>query len=450
MNELSEIINGGYCIGCGACASISSKHVKIVEDKYQKYVALVEPTADQKSLSDALNVCPFSNSGLNEDELSRNVFDQSKGKVGDVIGYYRSLYAGHVTEDDMRSKTTSGGIITWVLSQLLERKMVDAVIHVKESQKGGTLFEYTISRTTIEVLAGAKSRYYPIEISEVLDFVKRTEGKYVFVGLPCFVKAIRKYSMCDSVVAERIKYCIGLVCGHLKSKAFAEFVGWKSGIEPGKLAYIDFRYKLPDRPANDYGIYLRDTAGNSKVVATHDIPEANWGLGYFKYEACDYCDDIFSETADLAVGDAWLNHYTADSKGNSVIITRNGDIDLIISEGIQSGSLKLDNLSENEIRKSQGGGFRHRRSGLGYRLYLKQKRGEWAPNKRVSINPNGLSKSRKLIYKLRVYLREKSLEYWTQAKNDGNYKAFQQRMNGPTKVYYFLLKISAFMNKLKR
>ena len=42
--------------------------------------------------------------------------------------------------------------------------------------------------TPEEVLAGAKSRYYPIEMSKVMDFIKNNEGRYAFVGIPCFIK----------------------------------------------------------------------------------------------------------------------------------------------------------------------------------------------------------------------------------------------------------------------
>ncbi len=300
------------------------------------------------------------------------------------------------------------------------------------------------------MLAGAKSRYYPVEMSQVMDFVRETEGRYVFVGLPCFVKAARKFCMQDEVLEQRIVYFIGLVCGHLKSKAFAELMACQAGIGPDEIADIDFRHKLPERPADNYGIRVEGEDGDSKVLVARDTLGTNWGLGFFKYEACDYCDDIFSETADLAVGDAWLKQYTADSKGNSVVIARNGVIDTIISDGIQRGELKLDTLSAEEMRQAQGGGFRHRRSGLGYRLYLKQKKNEWAPDKRVAVNRNGTSFSRKLVYRYRVYLREKSSEFWKESRASGDYGSFESRMRGPSRGYSILLKAAAFGKRLIR
>ena len=98
--------------------------------------------------------------------------------------------------------------------------MADAIVHVHAAdlEADGVLFQYSISRCAEEVAEGAKSRYYPVEMSQVMDEVRRQHGRYVFVGLPCFVKAIRRLCMVDDVIAKRIVYCVGLVCGHLKSR----------------------------------------------------------------------------------------------------------------------------------------------------------------------------------------------------------------------------------------
>lgn len=448
MSDLKKVIDGGYCIGCGSCVSVDPSHIRIIEDDFQRYKASVYDD-NPVILDNAGKVCPFSNEVLNEDELSKNIFDYSEGKYGDVIGYYRSLFAGHVSDNSLRLKSTSGGIITWISCKLIEENKIDAVIHVKKSSRNGTLFEYGISYSCDDVIQGAKSRYYPIEISSVINVVKNRPGKYAFVGLPCFVKSIRNYMLQDPILSERIIYTIGLVCGHLKSKAFADFLAWQAGIEPGTLSDIDFRYKLENRNADNYGICVTDKNGISKTLVARDLIGTNWGLGYFKYEACDYCDDIFAETADITVGDAWLNSYTKNFKGNSVIITRNKIIDSLIIDGVKNGELVLDELSEQEMRNAQGGGFRHRRSGLGYRLYLKKRAGVWAPQKRVGINPKGLSFSRKIIYTLRVFISKKSSDYWMESRRINDYNYFIRKMRIPSRLYQLMLDSVSIAKKIK-
>ena len=446
MRQLIDVIEGGYCIGCGACASTGS--VTVVQDSFSQYQGQIEIGADAQALAAASQVCPFSDVGLNEDEIAQKVFDRTLGQYGEIIGYYQSLFAGHVVEPELRSKVTSGGIITWTLNQLLEQGYVDAVIHIKHSNEDGKMFEYGVSRSPEEVLAGAKSRYYPVEMSGVLDLVRDNAERYVLVGLPCFIKAARQLCEQDVVFGERIQYFVGLVCGHLKSKAFAEMMAWQAGVSPENLASIDFRHKIADRPAHSYGVRVTDRQGNNTVMAVADVFGTDWGQGFFKYEACDYCDDIFAETADLAVGDAWLDHYKDDSRGNCVVITRNEVIDRIVRDGLERGELNMDSLSEDEVRRSQSGGIRHRRAALGYRLHLKNREGLWVPKKRVSADRHAISFGRKLISNYRGHLRHRSIKVWRDCRVSSDFGRFERRMRWSSRGYELLVKGIGLRNQL--
>lgn len=68
------------------------------------------------------------------------------------------------------------------------------------------------------------------------------------------------------------------------------------------------------------------------------------GLGFFKPISSNFSDDVFNETADIVVGDAWLSPYNQDSKGNNIIITRSAVIDELISQGIKDKKLRLDKV----------------------------------------------------------------------------------------------------------
>ena len=93
-------------------------------------------------------------------------------------------------------------------------------------------------------MAGAKSRYYPIEMSKVMDFIKNNEGRYAFVGIPCFIKTARRICRQDPIIAKRIHFFVGLVCGHLKSKAYSDMLAWRAGFDPADMKTIDFRHNL--------------------------------------------------------------------------------------------------------------------------------------------------------------------------------------------------------------
>lgn len=456
---INTVINNDYCIGCGICASISGSPFKMKLTDDGKYQPILTNEKDNSKIN-VLSICPFAKENNKETEIGKEQFGQVKHiKYDKYLGYYLKSYGGYVKEGDYREKGSSGGMGNWIAAQLLERNIVDGIIHVKPSNKNGLLFEYQISYTIDELSKGAKSKYYPIELSKVLKFVKENEGTYALIGIPCFLKGVRMLAKKDRIINERIKYMIGLVCGHLKSDMFAKSIAWQLGIEPNKIKEIDFRKKLTGKSANDYGVEVKGEKDGSEIVVSaprRNLYTTNWGHGLFKYNACEYCDDVLAETSDITVGDAWLPEYEKDSKGTNVVIVRNPDILGIIEEN-NGKSLHLEELTAEKVYQSQAGGFRHRREGLSYRLYLKDQNSEWRPNKRVEAT-NKISYKRKKIYETRTFISSESYNAFKKAekKNDFDYfiklmDPYLQKYNklsAPSFTQRVLNKIKAELKKL--
>lgn len=382
-------------------------------------------------------VCPFY-STEDEDRIADRLYSTVPNK--DVrVGAYRNLYAGAVEEGAVRQNSSSGGLVTWILSTLLSRGLINGVIHVGATDRAtasAPLFAYSISVDLAAVESRAKSRYYPVEFSQVMQFVRDKPGRYAFVGVPCFVKAVRLLAAQDAAVAKAVKYCIALFCGHMKSAAFADSIGWQLGVPPGAIKSIDFRKKRPNAPASRYGVKVEGFDGVVREAVASDLYGSDWGLGFFKPKACDYCDDIAGETADVACGDAWLPAYVNDHRGTNVVVVRDGDIDALLTEGARTGALKLDAVGPADIYQSQAGNYRHRREGLAYRLWLADRRGEWHPPKRVSATDDHLTEKRKSIYRQREELAAKSHEAFIDAVATGSFAAFKKTMNPLIHRYY--------------
>lgn len=108
-----------------------------------------------------------------------------------------------------------------------------------------------------------------------------------------------------------------LVSDHLKSAHYAQSLAWQMGIAPQELEGIDCRVKEPSQPANRYSPYAKGSS-DEKVEPTNQLFGADWGAGAFRfrYKACDFCDDVFTETADVVLGNAWLpNLLRANGEG---------------------------------------------------------------------------------------------------------------------------------------
>ncbi|MCZ6800488.1 MAG: Coenzyme F420 hydrogenase/dehydrogenase, beta subunit C-terminal domain [Nitrospirae bacterium] len=430
---IGTIVEGGYCIGCGACAASPSSPFVINMDEYGCLRAELDPDCNDLKQAEeeaALEVCPFSGHGPDEDEFGHELYGKDdECQKHERIGFHRATYAGHVTEHGYRERGSSGGMGSWILSELLRLDEIDAVIHVgaASSKDKGRLFEFKISRTHEEINARAKSRYYPVEMSQVLHEVFERPERYALVGLPCFIKAFRLLARQNPTIHERVPYTLAIVCGHLKSTRFADLFSWQCDIQPGNLRAIDFRKKIDGQPASQYGIEVKGLSDDKEIVALKSNTEyygGNWGHGFFKYSACDYCDDVLGETADVAVGDAWLPGYVEDWKGTNIIVVRNLRIDEIIRKGIREDRLQLDAIDADTIAASQEGGLRHRREGLAYRLLLKDQAGSWRPQKRVEAHEDHLTKKQKNIFRLRIDLAAMSHVAFAKALEAGRFEDF--------------------------
>jgi coenzyme F420-reducing hydrogenase beta subunit len=290
----------------------------------------------------------------------------------------------------------------WLLTELLRRELVDGVAHVapaNDRRRDGRFFEYRISRTEAEIHAGAKSRYYPVELSEALETIGSVPGRYAVTGIPCFVKAVQLLRREDPVVRERVAFTVGLFCGHMKSARFVESLAWQMGVPLDEVESLDFRLKDPGRPANWYraGLALRD--GRSAQMDWWNLVDGDWGAGFFQNGACDYCDDVVAETADISFGDAWVEPYSSDGRGTNVVVVRSPALQELLEAGIRDGLLRLTPVDAHFVRESQAAALRHRREGLAYRL-SRRHRG-LRPRKRVASDLRSISVQRRLIYRMR-------------------------------------------------
>lgn len=431
---LEKVVKHDYCIGCGVCASIEGSPLTMVLNEKGKYVPKLNSEDVCKRLDINVNeICPFANEAKNENELADELFNQNINEKDQYIGYYHSLYAGYVKDTNYRKNGSSGGIATWLSKKLLDEKLVDGIIHVSESN-GPVLFEYKISEDYDSLLKGSKSKYYPVEMSKVLKRLILSKKRYALIGVPCFIKAVRLLANKDSRIKKSIPYFIGLVCGHLKSDFYAKSIGWELDIEPFNLSKIDFRVKISDREANNYGIEVTHKKNPRKKISNNkDLFVTDWGQGMFKYNACDFCDDVLAETADVTLGDAWLPKYKTDSQGTNIIIIRNAKINSLFNNYKQE--LFLDPLNSNQIFQSQVGGFRHRRMGLAYRLFKKDEEGVWRPDKRVRPS-NKMHRKFKNIFDMRSKITIESFKFYREAmESNKEFDYFKIKMQPTIKEY---------------
>lgn len=417
-----DIVASGLCIGCGACAA--SGEARMDWDRLGQLKPAGEEQWMRRRAPAFSRICPFSPSAADEDELAAARFPAAPRDS--AVGAWRTAYVGHAGEGDFRASGSSGGLVSWVASELLRTGQVDGVAHVVavDPRTEGRLFRYRISRTTEAVLEGAKSRYYPIELSQVLREIRETPGRYAVVGIPCFIKAVHLLRAEDPVLAERIAFTLGLFCGHMKSAHMVDSFARQMGATPHDVVAIDFRRKRPERPANWYNAELTLADARRLDRDWWHLLEGDWGSGFFQNAACDFCDDVSAETADIAFGDAWVEPHASDGRGTNVVVVRSAPLLEMIEAGRASGRLRLDPVDAGFVAATQAAGLRHRREGLAYRLTWR--RAGVVPCKRVSPSKQGLLLRRKLVYRMRAGISRWSPRVYLAARRFGGYRRWAQ------------------------
>jgi coenzyme F420 hydrogenase subunit beta len=378
---IAQVIKKEFCIGCGACSSINPAMKVEAASNGEFRVLTIPQGVDLKPLS---RVCPLGDAP-DEDELAEKYLPHATSH-SPGIGRFIDLYAGHSTE--WRSEGGSGGLTRWLISKLLQRGRVEHVVHVARSARKdgvGDLFAYTIASSADEYLTQtSSSAYYPVTLQNVIQVLRELDGRCIVTAVPCFSRALRSLMNEDAALKGKVHFISGVICGSLKSRRYAEYLALQMGVRPPELERVNFRGKSLARRANEKCVEAWAGYNEPAVARVQDLKGTNYGEGYFKPKACDYCDDVLAETADVAFGDAWIPPYADNPAGTNVVVVRNPEIAAIFRDAAASGQIQLDRLTPEQVEQSQAGGLRHRRDGLRVRLFLSKLFGQWVPKKRIT------------------------------------------------------------------
>jgi coenzyme F420-reducing hydrogenase beta subunit len=436
-NVCEVIVPADMCIGCGICVPVCP--VDVLEMQFNQFGELIPVEVREGCLPCpiCLQACPFYNQKDNEDSLALTTFgSQTDMKHRPETGYYLKAFVSHVEDQEIRLNRSSGGLATWLQESYLAQGLADYVINVVPNNDPEKSFRFAIFDSFEQVRQSAKSAYYPVEMSEVIAQVLHTPGSYVFTGLPCFIKGLKLAMRHNISLRKRIRATIGLVCGQQKSRFFGEYLVADHGGNQSQLTQFDFRFKNPEKSANAFS-HMYETRAESNRTEQHIIsdPEAFlliWQSDSFKINACNYCDDVFSELADVVVMDAWLSPFQQDWRGHSLILFRKEEPMHLLERGLANGDLWGKEIDIDQIIASQSGVIEKKRSQLAYRLYMRKERGrDYIPVKRVA--PKKPPVTGKMLISSQLAIQHASREKFAELADGGSGKKtrqFKREMTG--------------------
>ena len=120
----------------------------------------------------------------------------------------------------------------------------------------------------------------------------------------------------------------------------------------------------------------------------------------------------------------------------------------------------MASIDASLVIKSQEAGLRHRREGLGYRLYLRDREQVWRPKKRVDADNKNLTIKQKKIFELRekiaalshiafqVAIEKKSLDIFTDRMRPALIQ--YDKLYVPNAIIRFKLILFKFQSRIKK
>jgi coenzyme F420-reducing hydrogenase beta subunit len=429
-NKIEDIVRQEMCTGCGVCVSESPSSLKMEMNEFG-FVVPIKINEDFEENS--VRVCPFNplpEKQVKDESVIADLFLKEAINTHRQIGKYCNTYVGY--SNQYRATSSSGGIATFVFEKLLRDNIVDHLYIVKEVEGQ---YEYQLFSDVSDIVKISKTKYTPVTLEKLFLNINNVQGKVAISGVACFIKAIRLKQHYNPELKLKIPFLIGIICGGLKSQFFTDYLAQKAGIN-SKYSKQDYRIKNPISQAIDYSFGAFDANNEFKQVRMKTVGDM-WGTGMFKSNACDFCDDVTTELADISLGDAWIDPYTNDGLGNSVVVTRSDLAEKIIKVGIDNKDLSLDHLSLEKFLISQSGSFNHRHKGLPFRVKFFKNKKDFSQkrflNERTTFDF-------KIVQYFRLKTRKNSLEIWKKTKNiaefDKKIKFSLLMLKTATRIYH--------------
>ena len=317
-----------FCTGCGLCHSAQNVNYYI-DDK-----GFFKPLLKDSDLSFCSKICPAS--GIDYNKKSTLIW----GDCTSVIYAYSS-------NENIRKNASSGGVLTTLAIFLLENKLIDGVLQIKVKDDDQLHNFLTFNTSKEEIIECCGSRYNIsnplISILQIIDYSK----KYLFIGKPCDVFALKNYLNIHVELKEVFRYMFTFFCAGIPSMRANMNLLKIIGVDSSNIKKIIYR-------GNGWP-GLTTIVDKNDNIKTMPYVES-WGkiLGRDVNKYCRFCTDGMGEMADISCGDAWYLNTDkspdfSEHDGRNVVVIRNSKGNEIVQNAIRQGYIIKEPIATSEI-----------------------------------------------------------------------------------------------------
>lgn len=369
-NVVKRVVEWDRCCSCGICVGVCPAGALTMKIQANGDLA---PSIDESSCRDGcslcVSLCPFFGGVHNPRPNNEEKYAPSSvpdAIFNEEIGWHIRSFVGYRKQPELRCVSASGGLATWCLETLLKEGSVTRVSVVrlaKNRDKG--FFEFYAASSVDELRQSAGSIYHPVEISDIIkEIASDGQQRWAIVGVPCLCAAIRNLSH----LRKQIPFVFGLACGMYQNTFYTELLLDKSGVNRKNVSAIEYRRKSTAGLASDYRFRGTDNQRMGQEIPYKGLPYFLGKNAYFRQNACNYCKDVFAETADACFMDAWLPEYINNPKGTSLVVIRDKHIAELFSSQSAGEEIELAEVSPEQVVQSQRGHVRRKRETISMRL----------------------------------------------------------------------------------
>lgn len=333
-SNVSAILNNALCTGCGACAGICPRNAITMELNPARYFrAYIHEDCTNCGL--CLKVCP-SNARL-----------RTRPDIGQFSGTYIAGYIGHATNPEIRQRAQSGGLVTALLTYMLENQLIDgAIVNKFHADQRRTLPHLAKSRA--ELLASAGSYY--TQSAMVQAALDADLQKLAVIVTGCQSEAL--HHIRQSMPAVHVpEYTIGLICGLQLSHALLDDFLQAANVDPNAPI---INYRSRDKAPSGWPGQLTVQTKHSTIV----LPREKWYAckAYYKAPRCLLCADKLNQHADIACGDPWGVAGKQGPQGETVVLVRTEKGRQLLERAHEDGAIFIEPLDPATIIAGQNVG----------------------------------------------------------------------------------------------
>ncbi|MPY91438.1 MAG: glycosyltransferase [Luteitalea sp.] len=356
LKTLSDVVDWGLCIGCGACAHACKKGgVRMVHVESEGFRPVFDDPHCQEC-HDCLDICPGArvNGNLTIGGLAKQT--EADHELGPTL----EIWEGWATDPDIRFRGSSGGLLSALSLYCLEVEGFAGVIHAGMDPATPWMNRNHVSRGRPDILARTGSRYAPSAPCAALSDIGRDAGPHVFIGKPCDTAAVSALRERDPDVQAKVGLVLTFFCAGTPSTSGTLSLMEQLGVNRSDVREVHYRGE--GWPGNFRVIGPAES--NTKALSY----EESWGrLTSHRPLRCNLCADGLGRVADIACGDAWEQYEQNGDPGRSIVLVRTEKGRTILAGAVRAGYVTLERAGAENVLRAQSN-LLDRRRGLFGRL----------------------------------------------------------------------------------